>query len=114
MVDSRIQQSLCNDIQLQVKTQTEEYETINNNSTIIRPTDTANFTMRCLCVNESEVPTWSLPAGYTQADSVNCTHIGICIMNQTLSFLLLKEEYNGYYKCHVNSNSIWFKLFMFG
>ena len=101
-----------------MKTQMGEYKPITNNTTMYRPIDATNLTMRCHCVNEShQVPSWSLPAGYSLTDSLassECLHVGICIMNETLSFLQLKRNHSGYYKCHINSSSIGFILYVIG
>ena len=96
----------------------EEYTPITNNATMYRPIDATNLTMRCHCINEShQVPSWSLPAGYTLTDSLassECLHVGICVMNETLSFIRLKRIHSGYYKCHVNSTSMGFTLQVIG
>ena len=95
--------SSCTNIQLQVETQMGEYEPITNNTSMYRPIDATNLTMRCHCVNENhQVSSWSLPADYALTDSLTsseCLHVGICIMNETLSFLQLKRNHSGYYKC---------------
>ena len=79
-----------------------EYEPITNNTSMYRPIN-ASLTMRCHCVNEShQDSSWSLPAAHTLTDSLTspeCLHVGICIMNETLSFLQLKRIHSGYYKC---------------
>ena len=82
-----------------------------------RPINATNLTMRCHCVNEShQVPSWLLPADHTLTTltSPESLHVGICIMNETLSFLHLKGNHSGYYKCHVNSISIGFVLHVIG
>ena len=90
-----------------------EYEFITNNTSMYRPINATNLTMRCHCVHESrQVPSWSLPG--TLTTSYECLHVGICIMNETLSFLQLKRNHSGYYKCHVNSTSIGFVLHVIG
>ena len=94
-----------------------EYESITNNTSIYRLIDVNNLTMRCHCVHEShQVPSWSLPAVHTLTTLISpeCLHVGICIMNETLSFLQLKGNHSGYYKCHVNSISIGFILYVIG
>ena len=114
LVDGLIPSSSCTNIQLQVKTQMGEYESITNNTSMYRPINATNLTMRCHCVNESrQVPSWSLPAGHTLTDSLTrskCLHVGICIMNETLLFLQLKRNHSGHYKCHINTTSIGFTL----
>ena len=109
--------SSCTNIQLQVETQMGEYESITNNTSMYRPID-APLTMRCHCVHEShQVPSWSLPANHTLTNSLTsseCLHVGICIMNETLSFLQLNRNHSGYYKCHVNSTSMGFILNVIG
>ena len=73
--------------------------------------------MRCHCVNKSQVPSWSLPADYILTDSLassECLDVGICIMNETLTFQQLKRNHSGYYKCHVNSISVGFLLNVIG
>ena len=118
LVDGLTPLSSCTNIQLQVKAQMGQYESITNNTSLYRPIDATNLTIRCHCVNKShQVPSWSLPADYTLADllaSPECLHVGICIMNKTLSFLQLKGNHSGYYKCHVNSISIGFVLHVIG
>ena len=108
----------CSNIQLQVKTHMEEYTSITNDATMYRPIDATNLTITCHCANERhQVPSWSLPAGYTLTDSLassECLHVGICIMNETLSFIRLKRIHSGYYKCHVNSTSMGFTLQVIG
>ena len=118
LVDGQTRSLSCTDIQLRVETQGGKYESIITNTTIYRSINATDLTMRCQCANESKVPSWSLPAGYTLTDtfsSTKCLHIGICIMNnKTLSFLQLKRKHSGYYKCHVNSSSIGFMLHVIG
>ena len=92
-----------------------EYESITNNTSMYRPIDATNLTMRCHCVHEShQVPSWSLQADHTLTTIPECLHVGICIMNETLSFLQLKRNHSGYYKCHVNSISVGFILNVIG
>ena len=95
-----------------------EYKPITNNTTMYRPIDATNLTMRCYCVNERhQFPSWSLPAGYTLTDSLAssaCLRVGICIMNETLSFIRLKRNHSGYYKCHANSSLAGFTLHVIG
>ena len=92
-----------------------EYKSIANNTSMYRPTDATNLTMRCHCVNEShQVPSWSLPAYHTLTTSPECLHVEICIMNETLSFPQLERNHSGYYKCRVNSISIGFVLHVIG
>ena len=114
LVDGLTPSLSCTNIQLQVETQMGEYESITNNITIYRPIDATNLTMRCYCIKEShEIPSWSLPADHTLTNSLTspeCLHVGICIMNEILSFLQLKRNHSGYYKCHVNSTSMGFIL----
>ena len=118
LVDGLTPSSSCTNIQLQVETQMGEYESITNNTSLYRPIDATNLTMRCHCVNKSlQVPSWSLPVDHTLTDSfanLECLHVGICIMNETLSFLQLKLNHSGHYKCHVNSISIGFVLHVIG
>ena len=91
-----------------------EYEYITNNITIYRQIDTDNFIMKCQCINNKNViPTWTLPSDNLLGSS-DCKRNRICLMNQTLSFPLLKRLYSGYYKCHVNSISIGFNLLVIG
>ena len=97
-----------------MKTQMGEYKPITNNTTMYRTINATNLTMRCHCGNENhQVPAWSLPAGYSFASS-ECLRVGICIMNETLSFLQLKGDHSGYYECHINSSSIGFTLHVIG
>ena len=114
MVNGLTPSSSCTNIQLQMETLVGQYESIINNTSIYRPIKATNLIMRCHCVNEShQVPSWSLPAGHTLTDSLTspeCLHVGICIMNETLSFLQLKRNHSGYYKCHINTTSIGFTL----
>ena len=80
-----------------------------------RPINATNLTMRCHCVNKSrQVPSWSLHTLTDSLRSPECLHVGICVMNETLSFLQLKGNHSGYYKCHVNSISIGFILHVIG
>ena len=118
LVDGLTQPSSCTNIQLQMKTQMGEYKPIINNTIMYRPINATNLTMTCHCVNEShQVPSWSLPPGNTLIDSSassECLHVGICIMNETLSLIRLKRIHSGYYKCHVNSTSMGFTLQVIG
>ena len=106
---------MCNGIQLQVGILRGEYESITNNITIYRQIDTNNFTMKCQCINsENEIPTWTLPSDNLLLSSPDCKHNRICLGSQTLLFPSLNRSYSGYYKCHVNSISIGFNLFVIG
>ena len=111
IVDGQTQpsHSSCSNIQLQVEVQRGKYELINNNITIYRRFNTG-FTMRCQCINSSnEIPMWSLSSD----DLVKCKK-GVCPMNHTLSFPMLKKKHSGYYKCHINSISMGFNLLVIG
>ena len=91
-----------------------EYEFITNNVTMYRASNTEDFTMRCQCINnESENLTWSLPSDNLLSSS-DCKLDEICLIDQTLSFRSLKQQYSGYYKCHVNSIFIGFNLLVIG
>ena len=111
--------SSCTNIQLQVETQMGEYESIANDTSIYRSIKATNLTMRCHCVNKShQVPSWSFPADHAllidSLTSSECLDVGICIMNETLTFQQLKRNHSGYYKCHVNTTSIGFTLHAIG
>ena len=101
-----------------METQTGAYRSITNNITIYRPINATDLTMRCQCVNEGNVtPYWSLPVGHMLDKSISsseCRHVGICIMNQSLSFSLLRRAQDGYYKCYTTSVSVGFNLLVFG
>ena len=115
LVDGRTQQSTCANVQMQLKTQEEKYQPIANGTSIYRPINATSLIIRCQCDNGSRIPSWLLPPGYTLEDtSSKCLNVGMCIINQTLSFLLLKREHSGYYKCHFNSSIKGFILHVIG
>ena len=113
LVDGSTEWSSCTNIQLQEETQPGQHKTIANNTPIYRPLNDQNLTITCQCVSDDRIhPFWSLPRNLITSSI--CSDVGICITNQTLLFLSLKERHGGYYKCHVNSSFKGFILHVIG
>ena len=71
-------------------------------STIYRPINATNLTMRCQCTDGNEIPHWALPGFLRPSPCKNQTD-GVCFEKKSkwsqITFLTVKKVYEAYYVC---------------
>lgn len=117
-MDGQIQQLPCT-AKFEVKTQSGNYQSFTNITTIYRPVNAKNLTLRCQCSGGSGIPHVIFPL---ELPMHACTKqsTGICIVNKTdwqqINIPVVEKIHEGNYICHSRTSGSFaaVKLYVFG
>ena len=99
------QTSSCTSLRIEVETTSGDYEHVITGSSIYRPINATNLTMRCRCTDGNGVPHWALPGFIRPSPCNNQTSDEVCFEEQSkwhqIRFLTVQKVYEAFYICFI-------------